>query len=80
MEKSAEDYQVEYKNITIKTSDGSTIYGQINIGEKERVSDIFTSNESLFVVMVDVSYKENIGKTIFINKRHIVWAEPDELT
>ena len=79
MEKTAEDYQVEYKNITIKTSDGSTIYGQINIGEKERVSDIFTINESLFVVMVDVSYKENIGKTIFINKRHIVWAEPDEL-
>ena len=79
MEKSAEDYQVEYKNITIKTSDGSTIYGQINIGEKERVSDIFTSNKSPFVVMVDVSYKENVGKIIFINKRHIVWAEPDEL-
>ena len=79
MEKSAEDYQVEYKNITIKTTDGSTIYGQINIGEKERVSDIFTSNKSPFVVMVDVSYKENVGKTIFINKRHIVLAEPDEL-
>ena len=79
MEKSAEDYQIEYKNITIKTPDGSTIYGQINIGEKERVSDIFTSNKNFFVVMVDVSYKENVGKTIFINKRHIVWAEPDEL-
>ncbi|MDH3357636.1 MAG: hypothetical protein OEM06_09245 [Desulfobacteraceae bacterium] len=79
MEKNAEDYQVEYKNITLKTTDGSTIYGQINIGENKRVSDIFTSNESLFVVMVDVSYKENVGKTIFINKRHIVWAEPDEL-
>ena len=79
MEKSAEDYQVEYKKITIKTTDGSTIYGQINIGEKERVSDIFTSNKNSFVVMVDVSYKENVGKTIFINKRHIVWAEPDEL-
>ena len=79
MEKSAEYYQIEYKNITIKTSDGSTIYGQINIGEKERVSDIFTSNKNFFVVMVDVSYKENVGKTIFINKRHIVWAEPDEL-
>ena len=79
MEKNAEDYQVEYKNITIKTTDGSTIYGQINIGENKRISDIFTSNESLFVVMVDVSYKENVGKTIFINKRHIVWAEPDEL-
>jgi len=79
MEKSADDYQVEYKNITIKTTDGSTIYGQINIGEKERVSDIFTSNKSPFVVMVDVSYKENVGKIIFINKRHIVWAEPDEI-
>ena len=79
MEKSAEDYQVEYKKITIKTTDGSTIYGQINIGEKERVSDIFTSNKNFFVVMVDVSYKENVGKKIFINKRHIVWAEPDEL-
>ena len=79
MEKSAKDYQVEYKNITIKTTDGSTIYGQINIGEKERVSDIFTNNKNSFVVMVDVSYKENVGKTIFINKRHIVWAEPDEL-
>jgi hypothetical protein len=79
MEKSAKDYQIEYKNITIKTTDGSTIYGQINIGEKERVSDIFTSNKNSFVVMVDVSYKENVGKTIFINKRHIVWAEPDEL-
>ena len=79
MEKSAKDYQVEYKNITIKTTDGSTIYGQINIGEKERVSDIFTSNKNSFVVMVDVSYKENVGKTMFINKRHIVWAEPDEL-
>ena len=79
MEKNAEDYQVEYKNITIKTTDGSTIYGQINIGENERVSDIFTSNKNSFVVMVDVSYKENVGKTIFINKRHIVWAEPDEL-
>ena len=79
MEKSAEDYQVEYKYITIKTTDGSTIYGRINIGENERVSDIFTSNKNSFVVMVDVSYKENVGKTIFINKRHIVWAEPDEL-
>lgn len=78
MEKSVEKYKAEYKNITIKTTDGSTIFGKINIGEKERISDIFTGNKSLFIVMVDVSYKENVGKTIFINKRHIVWAEPEE--
>ena len=79
MQKSAKNYKAEYKKITIKTTDGSTIYGKINIGEKERISDIFTGNKSLFVVMVDVSYKENVGKTMFINKRHIVWAEPEEL-
>ena len=72
MEKSAEDYQAEYKNITIKTTDGSTIYGKINIGEKERVSDIFISNKSLFVVMVDVSYKENVGKTMFNNNSALI--------
>jgi hypothetical protein len=79
MGKSVENYKAEYKNITIKTTDGSTIFGKINIGEKERISDIFTDNKSLFIVMVDVSYKENVGKTMFINKRHIVWAEPEEL-
>ena len=77
MRKSVENYKAEYKNITIKTTDGSTIFGKINIGEKERISDIFTGNKSLFIVMVDVSYKENVGKTMFINKRHIVWAEPE---
>ena len=77
MEKSVENYKAEYKNITIKTTDGSTIFGKINIGEKERISDIFTGNKGLFIVMVDVLYKENVGKTMFINKRHIVWAEPE---
>lgn len=77
MEQSAQDYQTAYKNITIRTTDGSTLYGKVNIGAKERISDIFTSSEITFIVMVDVSYKENIGKTMFINKRHIVWAEPE---
>jgi len=77
MEQNAQDYQTSYRNITIRTTDGSTIYGKVNIGEKERISDIFTSSEITFIVMVDVSYKESIGKTMFINKRHIVWAEPE---
>jgi hypothetical protein len=79
MKKGREGYQVKYKNITIKTTDGSTVYGKINIGEKERVSDIFTSKKNSFIVLVDVSYKENVGKTMFINKKHIVWAEPEEI-
>jgi len=79
MEKSSDNYQAEYRKITIRTSDGSTIHGKVNIAEKNRVSDIFTSNEDLFVVMVDVSYENSFGRTMFVNKRHIVWAEPEEL-
>lgn len=79
MEKRMENYQVEYKRITLKTTDGSTINGKVNIGQKQRVSDIFTSSEELFLVLVDVSFKESFGKTMFINKNHIVWAEPEEL-
>ena len=79
MEKSSDNYQAEYKQITIRTSDGSTIYGKVNIAEKGRVSDIFTSSEDIFVVMVDVSCENSFGRTMFVNKRHIVWAEPEEL-
>ncbi|MES0446310.1 MAG: hypothetical protein ABUJ92_07165 [Desulfobacterales bacterium] len=79
MEKSSDNYQAEYKKITIRTSDGSTIHGKVNIAGKKRVSDIFTSNEDLFVVMVDVSFENSFGRTMFVNKRHIVWAEPEEL-
>ncbi len=77
MEKSSDNYQAEYKKITIRTSDGSIIHGKVNIAEKNRVSDIFTSSEDLFVVMVDVSYENSFGRTMFVNKRHIVWAEPE---
>jgi hypothetical protein len=79
MEKSSDNNQAEYKKITIRTSDGSTIHGKVNIAEKNRVSDIFTSNEGLFVVMVDVSCENSFDRTMFVNKRHIVWAEPEEL-
>jgi hypothetical protein len=79
MEQSSDNYQAEYKQITIRTSDGSTIHGKVNIAEKVRVSDIFTSSEDLFIVMVDVSCEYSFGRTMFVNKRHIVWAEPEEL-
>lgn len=79
MEKSSDSYYADYKDITIRTSDGSTIHGKVNIAEKNRVSDIFTRSEELFVVMVDVSCENSFGRTLFINKRHIVWVEPEEI-
>jgi len=69
----------EYRLITIKTTDGSTIHGKVNLAYKQRVSDLFTKCTSPFLIMVDVMSKDsNKGRVMFVNKEHIVWAEPEE--
>ena len=72
------DATAEYQSITIKTTDGLTIHGKVNLSSEQRVSDIYTKSESPFVVMVDVLLREGEGKTLFINKDHIVWVEPED--
>lgn len=70
-------YNPQYKLITVRTSDGSTINGKVNIAAKERVSDLFTKSDTPFIVMVDVVLKDAQGKIRFVNKDHIVWVEPE---
>jgi len=71
-------FKVNTKNITIRTADGSTLSGKINIGAKERVSDVFTRTENPFVVLFDAASADGCGKVFFINKSHIVWVEPED--
>ena len=80
MEQSKQDIcnNTDYKKITVKTSDGSTIQGKINVSSNQRVSDIFTKSEDRFIVMIDVSYRDGVGKILFVNKRHILWVEPED--
>ncbi len=77
MEKSKDQYRTEYKKITLRTSDGSTMTGKVNIGIKERVSDLFTKTESRFIVLLNAEASSGSGKVLFINKDHIVWVEPE---
>ena len=72
------DFEVNTKNITIRTADGSTLSGKINIGEKERVSDVFTKTDNPFVVLFDAATSHGCGRVFFINKTHIVWVEPED--
>ncbi|MEK6194491.1 MAG: hypothetical protein N2F24_09745 [Deltaproteobacteria bacterium] len=72
-------FSTEYRSITIRTTDGSTINGKVNISPEQRVSDLFTQGDKPFIVMVDVVLKDAVGKTRFINKDHIVWVEPEDL-
>ena len=78
MEERKDHYKTEYKNIAIRTIDGSTLLGKVNIGIKERVSDLFTKTENPFIVLLDAEHKDGSGKVLIVNKNHIVWAEPGE--
>lgn len=71
-------FETDYRTITIKTSDGSTLQGRVNISPKHRVSELFTIMEGPFVVLVDATFGDVKGKTLFVNKRHIVWVEPED--
>ncbi len=71
-------FKVNTKNITLRTADGSTLSGKVNIGEKERVSDLFTKTDNPFVVLFDAATAHGCGRVFFINKTHIVWVEPED--
>jgi hypothetical protein len=70
-------YDTDYRVVTIKTSDGSTIQGRVNISPNQRVSELFNLQKGPFVVLVEATYGDVRGKTLFINKHHIVWVEPE---
>lgn len=71
-------FRKESRKITIKTIDGSTLIGKVNLGIKERVSDIFTKTENPFIVLFDAEHRDGKGKVLFVNKNNIVWVEPNE--
>ena len=71
--------QSNYQTITIMTVDGATIQGKVYIPSEERLSDLFTKSESQFLIMVDSVSRDVQGKTLFINKKHIIWAEPEKV-
>jgi hypothetical protein len=78
MEARKDNYKAEYKNITVRTSDGTTLKGKVNIGIRERVSDLFTKPERPFIIMLNSGNKDDSERVLIVNKDHIVWAEPEE--
>ena len=73
-----ETYETDYRTVSIKTIEGSTVQGKVNISPNQRVSDLLTLNRGPFLVVVDASFMDTKGKTMFINKDHIVWIEPED--
>ena len=78
MEARKDNYKTEYRNITVRTTDGATISGKVNIGIKERLSDLFTKPEKPFIILLNSEHSEGSEKVLIINKNHIIWAEPED--
>jgi len=79
--------KIEARIVRLKLIDGTRISGQINIKRGsgfDRVSDLFTSSQEPFLVLIDATaYEAGIEKpvkhkTLFVNKNHIIWAVPEE--
>ena len=78
---------VKARIIRLRLVDGTLVNGQININRDQgydRLSDLVTNHSEPFLILYNVTvHHGNIDnpikhKTLFINKDHIIWAEPDE--
>lgn len=72
------EYKTVWRRINVRTTDGLLVNGKVNIAAKDRVSDLFTNVDDPFLVMTDVRMPEGGNRTLFVNKRHVVWVEPEE--
>ena len=67
------EWEVNFKRVIIKMSDGSLFSGKVNIRLYQRLSDFFRSADDRFVVLtLDQDQPERV---IMANKSYIVWAE-----
>lgn len=66
------------KEAIIKMSDGATLKGRLNIKNNARLSDLLNHEDDQFLVVFDCSYREELGRVMFVNKHHVVWIAPTD--
>jgi hypothetical protein len=71
-------WKVKPGTVNMKLVDGTIVQATINLGSEARVSDLFTRPENPFVVVFDAKFPGSMyEKVLIVNKRHIVWVEPE---
>ncbi len=85
--KTSTDQEMVERIIRINLIDGSNINGRININRADgfdRLSDLVVNDREPFLVIINATVHEKDFekpikyKTLFLNKRHIIWAAPEE--
>ncbi len=74
-----EIFEVKEHMCAVHMFDGRTITGKINISPMGRLSDVFTQDQSPFVVIYDATIgNDSRLRTFILNKSGISWVEPEE--
>ena len=67
------EWEVHFRRVTVKMSDGSAFTGRVNIRTFQRLSDFFrTADDRFIVLLADEGQPERV---LMLNKNYIVWAE-----
>lgn len=75
MEQTKDHWVRQYKNVTVKLTDGSIMKGKINIRDTGRLSNLFRVIPENFIAVVP---EEGPNKVIIINKTYILWVESED--
>ena len=70
-----EQYMVDERMVKIVTIDGTQIKGFVNKTGLERTSDLFTKDDSPFIIVYKAIVKDHVNKVLSVNKNQIIWAE-----
>lgn len=79
--------KIQGRIVRLKLVDGTLVNGQVNLLRQEgyeRVSDLVSISQEPFLILFDVTLygltleNPEKRKTLFVNKNHIIWIEPDE--
>lgn len=69
-------YEVNFKNIKTKLSDGTVITGKVNIAAGfSRISDYLKRSSDNFITISSVEDENTPNKIVIINRNHIIWAD-----
>jgi hypothetical protein len=69
----SQEWEVNFKSVTVKMSDGSLFTGKVNIRVFQRLSDFFRNADDRFIVLV--LDQDQTERVIMANKSYIVWVE-----
>lgn len=68
-------YEVNFKNIKVKISDGTIVTGKVNVVAFNRLSDYLKRSPDNFITISEIKDEHDPNKIVIINRNHIIWVD-----